>query len=438
MLHVIVPIITPRIDYIFKLIFNELLSVEYTINIEKETTIYHKKSILIYGYQPFEQHLFIQSIALLFENEIKPQELNITHFKNYPTLFMHRNKNAALPYDIFAAVFYLVSRYEEYLSEQKDEHGRFEYKNSLAYQYDFIHLPIVNIWVNQLKEVLQQQYPNLVFKSSSYQFVPTFDIDYAWAYLNKGWWRTLGAIGKELIQFNIKTLKDRLQVHFSLKKDHYFTFEQIYQLHSAYNLSPIFFFLVGEYGQYDKNISIHNKSFQALIQKVSEQYTVNIHPSYQSNQHVDIVQKEKTDLEKVIQKPITASRQHFLKMTLPRTYRNLIQLGITHDYTMGYAETIGFRAGIANAFLWYDLEKEIMTNLRIVPFQVMDVTLNVYQQYSPEEAIHAVQKIIQEIQAVNGTFSTLWHNNSLCEQGIWKGWTNVYKEILKEGTRYKV
>lgn len=434
MLQITVPSLTSRLHYVFHLVFKEILGIEYNIVIDNEITIYNKKYILNYNFKSNDTTLFFGASSLLFENEITIQNVNVSHHNNYPTLFQHNNKNAVLPFDPFAAIFYLITRYEEYLPHQRDEHDRFKVQESIAYQHNFVQLPIVNIWIKEVKRILEKTYPTLFFPPQTYQFVPTFDIDYAWSYRNKGMIRTVGAIIKDVSQFRFKTLKNRLEVHFFQKKDPYFTFDAIKQWHSDCGILPIFFFLVGNYGTFDKNTSSSNLEFQALIKDLSQTHEVNIHPSYQSNQSINTVMMEKERLEKIIQKEVTASRQHFLKMTLPETYRNLIKLGITADYTMGYADTIGFRAGIASSFLWYDLEQDKVTKLRISPFQVMDVTLRLYMKYSPEEAILAVKEMIEVIQSVNGLFSTLWHNNSLCEQEGWEGWSKVYQEILRAAT----
>ncbi|MFT4758694.1 MAG: hypothetical protein ACI9LN_000656, partial [Saprospiraceae bacterium] len=131
------------------------------------------------------------------------------------------------------------------------------------------------------------------------------------------------------------------------------------------------------------------------------------------------------------QKDVTKSRQHFLKLSLPKTYQNLLKTGITDDYTMGYATEIGFRASIAQPFLWYDLKSEKTTNLRIHPFQIMDVTLQQYLKLSPNEAIDRAIKIIESTKAIGGTFVSLWHNSSFSNEKKWRGWKRVYERILE-------
>jgi hypothetical protein len=134
------------------------------------------------------------------------------------------------------------------------------------------------------------------------------------------------------------------------------------------------------------------------------------------------------------QKPI-ASRQHFVLLTLPDTYRRLLELGIKEDYSMGFASFPGFRAGTSLPFRFYDLREECETGLLIHPFQAMDVTLQQYLRLTPGEATARIEALIRKIKAVRGTFTSLWHNESLSGQGIWKGWREVFERMVQKGTR---
>ena len=128
----------------------------------------------------------------------------------------------------------------------------------------------------------------------------------------------------------------------------------------------------------------------------------------------------------------TKSRQHFLKLNLPNTYRNLIDNDIQKDYTMGYAEHPGFRSSICSPYYFYDLDVEVATKLQILPFTTMEATYQYYKKSTPEEASQHISELMKTVKSVNGTFISVWHNESLCEEGIWKGWKNIYEKMLKE------
>jgi hypothetical protein len=116
---------------------------------------------------------------------------------------------------------------------------------------------------------------------------------------------------------------------------------------------------------------------------------------------------------------------------LPKTYRNLLKNDITNDFTMGYASQPGFRASICSPFYFYDIEKEVVSNLKVFPFVVMDATLLRYLKLKPEQAIEHIRKLVNEVKSVNGMFIFLWHNDSLCDTGEWRGWKIVYEEMIK-------
>ena len=189
---------------------------------------------------------------------------------------------------------------------------------------------------------------------------------------------------------------------------------------------------MGEYGKFDKNPSAKNKNFQALIKGISEKAIVGLHPSYASNSNKNLISTEKNKLEKIIQKQITASRQHYLKLQLPFTYNNLINSNITEDYTIGYSANYGFRAGTCNSFLFFNLINNETTILRLFPFSYMDATLNNYLNLNLEEAKKTISKLVKAVYKYNGVFIALWHNSTLCNCAEWKGWREVFEHTLKE------
>jgi len=124
-------------------------------------------------------------------------------------------------------------------------------------------------------------------------------------------------------------------------------------------------------------------------------------------------------------------RQHFLILKLPETYQRLVNLGIQEDYSMGYAQHLGFRASIATPFYWYNLETEKKTELQIFPFQLMDVTFNTYLKRSPKDVLEEARPVIQNTKAVGGHLISIWHNSSLCEAWQWKNWRTAYETLIE-------
>ena len=422
--------ITKRVSYIFKLIFGQLLGTEYELTSNAEKFLAWKGPKFTYASSSFGRELFFQSSELLFKTGLEGQDLNIFTFEKNKAFFPVYAKNSALPFDVFAASFFLVTRYEEYLPYMRDKFGRFDAPESISSQHQFLRKPVVNIWAYKLRDILREQFPELQFRTRNFRFVSTIDIDSAYAYKYKGTVRTVGGIMASFFRLDFSNIIERLLVLTGFQKDPFDTYSLQLQLQKKYELETIYFILLGDYGKFDKNIPYNSRRFQVLIKSLGDYAGVGIHPSYDSNEDYHKLKTEIKRLSKILNREITKSRQHFLRLSFPSTYRNLINLGITDDYTMGYAAEPGFRAGICDPYYFYDLDLETETNLRIHSFQYMEGTLKDYLYKSREQSLEIIKLLIDEVKAVDGTFISLWHNESLSNAGNWKGWHELYADAL--------
>jgi hypothetical protein len=426
--------ITHRNKYTFNLFFKDILGIDFTLTDNVDDFKKSDLPKLSYTLNPIGDEVFFTSRNLLFESGITEQNISLFDY-NSSKVFFATGKASALPFDVFAASFYLVSRYEEYLPHIRDEHDRFDAKDSLAFLNGFLHKPVVNTWALWIKDILKIKYPELIFPQKKYQFTSTIDIDNAYAYREKGFTRSLGGYLKSLSKFDIKEIKQRTRVLLGLEKDPYDTYEYQLEILKKYKFKSVYFFLLGDYGVNDKNLPIESKEFQSLIKMLGDYAEVGIHPSYGSNKSKEQLKKEVNRLSKVLHRDVTKSRQHFLKLTLPETYRNLIDLDITDDYTMGFASQVGFRASICTPFNFYDLDMELETKLKIHPFAIMEGTLKYYMNVSPKDAMSKIKPLIDEVKAVDGEFMSLWHNDTLNNQKLWLGWQKVYEEMADYATK---
>ena len=421
--------ITNRLSYVFKTIFTDILGV--TIHLTDDVDEFKKSETpkINYSKSKIASELFFQSSTILFETGINEQNISVFEHNNNKCFFPV-DEESVFPFDPFAASFYLITRYEEYLPHIRDHHDRFMVTESLAFQHDFLEIPLVNRWINEIKNVLQSNFQDLSFTDRKFNYISTIDVDNAFAYKHKGCLRILGGLLKSI--FVTRDFKMRLNVLLNKQQDPYDTFDYQFSIHKKYDINPIYFLLLGDYAKNDKNIPIKNKKFQSLIKSISDYHQVGVHPSYLSNTNPAILTKEISRLKTITHKNITKSRQHFLKLNLPGTYRNLINNDIKEDYTMGYAETPGFRASICNSYYFYDLDTESETKLRIMPFTVMEASFQYYKKSSIDETIEKISELMDVVKEVNGTFASLWHNESLSDKGIWKGWKVVYEKMLEK------
>jgi hypothetical protein len=441
-LFVYTPVVTARISYIFELIFNQILCVDNLVITSELYEFVQARGVakINYSNKIISETPIFYPDDLLTQTGISSGKPIFKKHKNLSAAFFHSDNNNnkekyELPFDPFSLSFYLVSRYEEYQEFKADQYGRFPATSSVAYKNRFLQQPLVNLWALEIKKIMLSAYPELEFNMEGYKYTATYDIDHAYAFLKKGIIRQAGAFWRNMLIRDGETIKLQLKTWFRVQKDPYDCFDYLDQLNNKYNLSSKYFWQIGNYGPYDKNISHNNKHFQTLIRKNAKEYPIGIHPSFGSKEHQDIVDKEIHRLEKITGERTTRSRQHFLLLQFPETYQRLVNLSIKEDYSMGYASLPGFRASIATPYYWFNLNEEKVTDLEIHPFQLMDVTFNSYLKLKPEEVLEQARIIINNTKNCGGHLISIWHNSSLCEAWQWKGWRKVYEQILEEVSR---
>ena len=420
---------TYRCDYVFDLILKNEFGIEYRLTTDIATFQEHSEEKINYSDSKISNEFFIKSASLLFENEIKKQEIRVEQKHGIKVLFPNDNDN--LGFDIFSSVFYLVSRYEEYLPFIPDESGRFKAEDSLAFKNDFLEIPVVDIWINNFKIALQNKFPSLQINRSSFNAVMTYDIDVAYKYRGRDFLRTTGSVIKDILSFKIKNIGRRIGVLRGHKKDPWDVYSYITKTIVTNNLNAVFFFLVADKSKHDRNLNYQQPVMKRLVTDVAKSSEIGIHPSFYSSSIPEKIITEKERLEHLSGKIITKSRQHYLKFILPDSYNFLLAAGITEDYSMGFAQMPGFRAGTCKPFYFYDLKNEKATALKLFPITFMESTV-MNNSSNTEQAYQKIVSLLEEVKKVNGTFISLWHNHTISETLEYKEWRKVHERMIQK------
>ena len=433
MILIYTPKTSNRIHYAIKFVIRHICCFDYTVTTSGEEFLNFKGAKINYSHKDFPVDCVkIIPSDFLLQKGIKDFIPSVEIKDPIPILFPNPEQTPCdLGYDIFSSAFYLTSRYEEYLPFLEDRHGRFEADQSLAYQNGFLEKPVIDIYAQQLKEILVSKFSFLEIPPKQYTYIPTYDIDIAYAYKGKGISRNILAFTKDILNLKFKNLVKRIRVLTNKEKDPFNTYEFQLNIQKTYNLKPIYFFLAAEYGPLDKNISTQSRFFEVLLKTLGDYAETGVHPSFASNYKVKLLKKEIEIVSNILNNPIKNSRQHFLKLHFPQTYEQLIKHNIYKDYTMGYASHVGFRAGTCTPFYFFNLATESETRLKVFPFAVMDGTLKDYMKLSNQDSLQLIKELIDEVKNVNGTFISLWHNESLCECDKWLGWRSLYSQMVE-------
>jgi hypothetical protein len=362
--------------------------------------------------------------SVLFDEEIIIYGIDVKQFEQEACLAF----NGII--DPLASMFYVLSRMEEYTTTVYDDHDRYMARNSVLFKYNWLQKVMVDRWNAALHNFLNRLgVLSEAFEPGKVRMIPTFDIDNAYAYKYKIGPRKWLATAKDFLQGNRNRLIERKLVRQDRGGDPYDSYDTIEAIVKK-GFDVKMFWLLGDYAKFDKNISYRNEAHRTLIQRMGKLMEIGIHPSYKSNSYDYLIHIEKERLESILDQNVKSSRQHFLKLKLPYTYESLILNSIEVDYTMGYAEEIGFRAGTARSFNWFDLSKNRKTELIIRPFAYMDGTLNEYLNYDPETSKEQIKLLYEEVASFGGDFIFLWHNETITNYGIWMGWKSVLEYTL--------
>jgi hypothetical protein len=438
--------ITPRLRYVASFIFGEVLETRYELvdDLRKagpDTKVPGRSAgkdpvrLINYSGRKIEGSLRVPVSGLLSSTGTPTIDPGLKSRRGFPVLFHNgspessQNGHAGMDYDIFSAVFYMVSRYEEYLPFEADRYGRFPAGESLAGRNGFLESPVVDLWIGEFAKKMSETFPVLRWKEPQFRFLPTCDIDLPFAYLHRDPVRTAGAwLKARMRQAEEGSL--RREVLRGKAKDPFDTFSEIEAIHALHGIRPAIFFLTARYGKYDKSISPRSRTFRDLVNRAMKYADVGIHPSFRASGNRRELAREIRILSGISGEPVTRSRQHYLKFSLPQSYRAYLDAGIREDYSMGFAQAAGFRAGTSRPFPFYDLHREEETGLRVFPFQVMDRTLKDYMGLDPKRALEKISDIAAAVRSTGGTFSTIWHNDAFSDFGEWIGWKDVYLQMM--------
>jgi hypothetical protein len=401
-----------RKSYILSFIFNSILGVNFRIiNDETDFNNYNGPKIS-YTNAPLSSEIHFTESSFINETKIEKFNLAFADWEDLKIPFAV--ENSVFPFDVFAASFYFLSRYEEYIISDKDEHQRFEGKSSLAYQNNFIYRPLIDEWAYLIAQKIKNYHHSFEIKARKFEFIPTLDIDRPYYFKTD---QPIKRLAKQVLK--------------GLLKDPFDIYDLVKTWDKKFNLQTKYFLLVANKHQFDGAPDQNHPLFINFLKNIGLENQIGIHPSYSSNFNNEEIKEEKKWLKETSKQEIEISRQHYLMLAFPKTYRNLINANIKADYTLTFADTGGFRASTCTPFYWYDLEQEKITDLKLFPTTMMDQTLKKYLGLTPDESIELIKLLIKNTKAVNGTFISLWHNESINNFNNWKGWQKVYLEMME-------
>ncbi|MDQ3073688.1 MAG: polysaccharide deacetylase family protein [Bacteroidota bacterium] len=432
MLLLVAEKITPRLRYTANLLLDTILGIEYKLYQPGDISGTEKKlPRLYYGIEAEDGNVSIPGSHFIRESGVDPVQVNLKGSPDYDIFFAHENfRGYTFDFDLFSAAFYIVARYDRWTHPAYDEYGRYNEKNEELFVRAYLDIPVVHHYAEMIWEKLKEKFPELKRKQNVFNYTITIDIDSPWLYKNKGTITNSAGVVKDIIKRDFHPVAQRLSILLGKVRDPYDSYVWIMNKIPKEHLH--FFFLIDRNAPEDERYTYKNKAYGNLIRKIAGKgIGVGIHPSFSSFIDAERIEFESRQLSAIIGRKADSSRMHFLRYSMPETFRALIEAGIENDYSICPVTRPGFVHGMSVPFSWYDVEIDKATELILHPTMVMDRGLQKYNGVETDEATKLIQNIIEVTRAYHGHFVLLWHNSSLSNREEWKGWRAVFDKTVR-------
>ncbi len=431
------PTTPERLIYTCEFVFNTVLKVQYLITSSKSEFEASPHFRVNYSAEHFAGIVQVMPGPLLFDTGIAEKK-PAPFFKN-ELIYFYKTAEPITGYlfhfDIFSAVFYFISRYEEWQVFEKDGHGRFEAGASLLFQNKQHLKPVLDLWIGEFADFLRAANAGLEFPSKQFHVISTIDVDNLFAFKHKGLLRTAGAAIKDIFKRDVKNLKARFSAISGRSPDPFDIYEDVSAFCSGLQIPMIWFFLLRSGTKYDRTVHPESVAFKNIFKILkSKNALIGLHPSYDSAYEKNRLTREATTISDALGEKVCLSRQHYLRFDIRTTPGLLIENGIEMDASMGFASSPGFRAGTSHPFYYFDFSKEKKAGLLFFPFCTMDGAYFVYTKTSPDETLISMLNLATEVKKAGGFFTSVFHERTFSNH-LYPGFGTLYKNLhlrLKE------
>ncbi|WP_405370884.1 DUF7033 domain-containing protein [Nonlabens sp. Asnod2-A12] len=413
--------ITPRKEYIFKHIFRRMMMQEFKLTSDVSEFVSHSGVKLSYGVKPLGDELFIWSQGLLDETGIDYHEIDFHKWDELPIFFKAPDRSD-IPFDIFSAAFYLITRYEEYLPQVKDDLGRYSAKESVAVQGCFILMPVVDLWVRKLLDILNRNFEVSLTRKQKLKTTVAIEVSSFFKYRGRGALDNSMMLYNHFRRFKIRPFFKQIVVLLGLRVDPFKNYEELISTirkkwkygkkstNAAHNM--IFFFHLGSYNRVDNGINYTSRKYREAIKLIGDYLDIGLRFSFYCNDNEVLKQGRK--FEEISNRSLHKTMAAYSKIATPGHYKRLVDLEKLEDYSMGYESMPGFRASTSHPFYFYDLDYEVQTPLLIYPYALHYKSISGNMLNGQKQVVQQLKRRVEE---VSGHFIVMF-NYAQFEKGL--------------------
>lgn len=446
----------PEREYIYRVILEQFLGVDCSIHYEDRNDV----EISLIGSQKDKLNLADVLLQARDADWLKPasmpqrplKRIEVDIFKDMPVLYGKPWENGAyvqekegtyyIGIDVFGSAFFMLTRYEELVSKERDSHERFAARQSLAWQERFLNRPIINEYIHFLLQIMKRLWPGLETKKRQPRLLISHDVDFPYYVYRRG----LLSIAKESLgdivrRHNLESGMKKASMLWkgsrSLQADPYNRFHYLMDLSERHGIQSAFYFITEETRRgMDGNYSIDDPNVQSLMTEIDRRgHEIGLHPSYDTYTSPASIRRQFEKLKQVaeslgIKRQRWGGRQHYLRWSASETWQYWEDAGLQYDSTVGYADFAGFRSGICYEYPVFNLLTRKALKLTERPLIVMDQTLLHYEymHLDSKQALQAIREYYKSCMQYDGDFTLLWHNSQLVKSSD----RSVYQTFMEQ------
>ncbi|MBZ9651516.1 polysaccharide deacetylase family protein [Psychroflexus montanilacus] len=425
-LLVYIPKQTPRINYIFRHICGRILGFKVKFCSKVEDFIAFEGVKFSYAKKRLGNEVFIQKFGLLEESGINDLNFSMDIWQDVPCFF-RVSSESDIPFDIFSASFYLVTRYEEYQPHVKNDVDSYPIEESLAYQHEFLKTPVVDVWAYKLKAILKIKFPDQKFPEKKFKSHFLISVSKAFKHRHNGFVRFVGATLRDLFQLQLKSMFDRFKTMLRFQQDPYDIYDELIDFAKENRLQLDFYFQLSNYSRYTKSISYNKRIYHKLIKSMGDYGDLGLLPGFEALYSFEILKKEKKRWQSIVNRSLSKALIKNYHLNFPDAYLNFNKLEIEEDFSMGYQRNIGFRAGTCTSFQFYDLNLEQVSGLVVQPYVLNS---NVLRNLDVYEKIEELKQLKSSIKAVNGQMNFIFENSDFADRSFKNAIFAMMKEMI--------
>jgi len=382
----------------------------------------------LYSGSPLDSFFEYHISAGEFENNLIPSLILVGRSEFSGSLVTRDSKSVTrIGYDVFGLFFWFLSRIEE-TNGEKDSFGRFSAKSSRAYLWGLLERAIVDEWVEILRSVVRENYPQITLSDQRYSEFVSHDVDHVSRY----GYASTARLAKRVIvdtltRKGLGSISAAIRTRSSIGKslhvdDPYNSYDFLMDVSESFGLRSAFYFMTRKSSSiYDCDYELSFSAVKKVLENIHKRgHEVGLHPSFSCYADPSALKFEATKLidecTKIgIEQESWGGRFHYLRIDMPHSLYGWTDAGFQYDNSLGYADHIGFRSGTCHEYPAIDSITFELVGIRIRPLVVMDASLlsPQYMNLSEEEARIRVRSIKDVCRRVNGCFSLLWHNDSV-------------------------